>query len=278
MSSAPINSIIPHSLVDGPGNRTAIFVQGCNLRCLYCHNPETQVLCLHCGICVPECPQGALSIQAGKVVWDKASCTACDTCISVCPYSSSPKVRIKTAEEVFAEVERNIPFISGITVSGGECTLYPKFLTELFRLAKAKHLSCLLDTNGMVKLSNFPELLSLCDGVMLDVKAWDEKVHRALTGRGNKTVKENLKFLSEAEKITELRIVCLPGEVDAEAVLTGIRETIGDRAESTKLKLIKFRAQGVKGRLASAESPSEKYMDELRLKAKALGFQAVSIH
>ena len=65
--TAPVNRIIPFSAVDGPGNRTAVFLQGCNIDCKYCHNPETRALCIHCGMCVQKCPTGALQLVEGKV-------------------------------------------------------------------------------------------------------------------------------------------------------------------------------------------------------------------
>jgi pyruvate-formate lyase-activating enzyme len=65
--TAPVNKIIPFSSVDGPGNRTAVFLQGCNFDCKYCHNPETRNLCVNCMACVSKCPTGALSEKAGKV-------------------------------------------------------------------------------------------------------------------------------------------------------------------------------------------------------------------
>ena len=58
---ALVNRIIHTSVVDGPGNRAAIFLQGCNYTCSYCHNPETIHRCVHCGVCVPVCPTGALT-------------------------------------------------------------------------------------------------------------------------------------------------------------------------------------------------------------------------
>ena len=66
----PVNKIIPFSAVDGPGNRTAVFVQGCNFNCRYCHNPETRSLCRSCGECVEKCPKQALYIENGKVLED----------------------------------------------------------------------------------------------------------------------------------------------------------------------------------------------------------------
>ena len=68
-AAAPVNRILPLSTVDGPGCRAAVFLQGCNLACAYCHNPETQNLCTGCGACVPACPAGALSLESDRVRW-----------------------------------------------------------------------------------------------------------------------------------------------------------------------------------------------------------------
>ncbi|MFQ9394370.1 MAG: 4Fe-4S cluster-binding domain-containing protein [Lachnospiraceae bacterium] len=128
----PVNKIIPFSAVDGPGNRTAVFLQGCNFDCRYCHNPETRNLCRNCGSCVGKCPKGALfTDEDGKVRFCPEKCCGCDTCIHVCPFGCSPRIRMMCAEEVFAEVKKQQPYIRGITVSGGECTLYPDFLEKL---------------------------------------------------------------------------------------------------------------------------------------------------
>lgn len=238
MIKAPVRRIIPHSLVDGPGNRTAIFLQGCNLRCAYCHNPETQ-----------------------KIYTD----------------NSSAEIEWMTAKEVFEEVEKNIPFIRGITLSGGECTLYPEFLTELFTLVQKAGLSCLIDTNGSIDLSKYPELMEVCTGVMLDVKAWDEKKFKRLTGGNNEVVKKNLKYLADVNKLEEIRIVCIEDEVDTEDILKGIKTAIGDKIKTTKLRLIKFRNHGVIGRLKDANSPSDEYMNGLKEMALKIGFEKIII-
>ncbi|HHT96741.1 MAG TPA: YjjW family glycine radical enzyme activase [Clostridiales bacterium] len=277
-NTTPINKIIPLSMVDGPGNRTAIFLQKCNLVCAYCHNPETQNMCNHCGICVEGCPTAALTISdENKVLWNEDLCISCDRCIKVCPYNASPKIKNMTAEEVFDEVKKNIPFIRGITVSGGECTLYPKFLTELFELAKKERLTCLIDFNGTIDLTLFDELITICDGVMIDVKSWDKELFRELTGGSNINIIKNLKYLAEKDKIEEIRIVCLENEVDAENIIDNLDKTIGEKAYKIKLKLIKFRKFGVRGRLSNYSSPSEEYMEKLKNQAIDKGYKNVII-
>lgn len=274
MARAPVNRILPVSVVDGPGNRTAVFLQGCNIACAYCHNPETQQMCRGCGVCVDTCPAGALALAEGRVVWDSARCADCDTCIKLCPHFASPKVRDMEAAEVFEAIRPGLPFIRGITVSGGECSLRPEFLRELFTLVRAEGRTCLMDSNGQVDLSRLPALMAVCDGVMLDVKSWDGETHRRLTGAGNEVVKRNLRFLDEAGKLEEVRIVCLPPEVDAEAAVDGVAAALRDPA-SIRLKLIKFRPFGVRGPLAQRTAPEDGYMESLRRRAEAAGFRTV---
>ena len=177
-----VTKIIPFSSVDGPGNRTAIFLQGCNINCKYCHNPETRNHCVNCGLCVQVCPQKALSLENGKVSFDASACISCDTCIKTCPHGSTPKTRLMTAEEVMEIVRKQVPFIRGITVSGGECMLQPDFVAELFKLAKKENLGTLIDSNGTIDFREYPELLSVSDGVMLDIKAFFPEDHMNVTG------------------------------------------------------------------------------------------------
>lgn len=277
MKRVPLNKIIPFSVVDGIGNRTSIFLQGCNIHCGYCHNPETQKLCRDCGQCVEGCPAQALYMEEGRVRWDAGKCIHCDRCIAVCPYFASPKIRYMDAQEVFEEVVKGIPFIRGITVSGGECMLYPEFLTELFGMAKEKSLTCFADSNGTVDFSKYPDLLASCDGVMLDVKSWQEDVYQALTGGTNEIVKKNLRLLAELGKLEEIRIVCLPGQVDAKEAIEGIKKTIPEYIENVKLKLIMFRNFGVQGTFAEFSSPTREYMEGLKKSALAAGFQKITI-
>ena len=272
---APINKIIDFSTVDGPGCRTSVFVQKCNIHCLYCHNPETQNLCINCGKCVSKCPNGALSFQNNKVIWDKNLCINCDTCINVCENHASPKVLNLEAREVFERILKNRPFIRGITVSGGECSLYPDFLEELFELCHKYNLTTLLDSNGMVKLEEHKKLMDLTDGVMLDIKSWDLNTYQKLVGFDNKNVKENLAYLNKINKIEELRIVYVKGYVDAYNCIDGIKSVIGENISKVRLKLITFRQNGVKGILKNYPSPTINDMQDLYNYAINQGFKNV---
>lgn len=269
---APVNRIIPFSAVDGPGNRTAVFVQGCTFNCVYCHNPETIRACIHCGLCVEVCPAGALRLEAGRVVYDAGRCAMCDACIRRCPHLSSPRIRWMSAEEVMGEVRRNVPFVRGVTVSGGECTLQREFLLELAPMVHAEGLDLLLDSNGGYPFFEDAELTEAVDGVMLDVKAWDDAGHRKLTGVSNENVLHNLSFLAQLGKLTEVRTVNVPEWMDARETVRNVCATLRKLgAEKMPYKLIRFRPMGVREQYRSLRTPSDAEMEELARIAHDMG-------
>ena len=275
---APVNKIIPFSSVDGPGNRTAIFLQGCNFKCAYCHNPETISACIHCGACVKACPAGALQMENGRVVYDICKCTLCDACIKACKNMASPRIRWMDADAVLHEVEKNRPFVRGITISGGECTLHRNFLLELAQKAKAAGLHVLLDSNGSYDFSADPELVSAIDGVMLDVKAWDEAVHFKLTGISNAMVRENLSYLAQAGKLEEVRSVIAPGVMDAEATVENVSRILAAHGGNIRYKLIQYRPMGVRAQFKETlRIPENEYIQSLAAKANASGAANVGI-
>ena len=279
MIKAPVNKIIPSSVVDGPGNRTAVFFQSCNFNCRYCHNPETINMCINCGQCVETCPAGALSIADGKVIWDENKCCACDTCIKTCPNCASPRIMYMSAAEIWDRIEPNLPFIRGITVSGGECTLQAELVRELFAIAKEHGLGTLLDSNGSYDFRSHPQLLEVSDGVMLDVKADNEERHRWLTGQSIDRVLENLEYLASIGKLEEVRTVCMPDQLNSagtiETVAAILKPYLADR--DIRYKLIKYRHYGVRQQYRDFREPDQQYMEQLRQLAEDRGFSNIVI-
>ena len=274
--TAPVNKIIPFSSVDGYGNRTAIFLQGCNQNCLYCHNPETIRMCIACGRCVDACPANALSLQEGRVDFQIDKCCSCDTCIRICPHDASPRIRNLTPKEVFREISPNLPFISGITTSGGECMRHPAFLTALFSLVRKEGKTTFIDTNGQIPLKDYPELLEVTDKTMIDLKAGDDEDHIRLTGLGVSQVVENIRLAASLDKLYEIRTVVVPGIVDNEKTVRLGSQLIASWP-SVRYKLIKYRPFGVRREYADIPVPDDKTMESLRQTAWDLGVKNVVI-
>lgn len=279
MLKARINKIIDSSVVDGPGNRTAIFFQSCNFNCRYCHNPETIHMCRNCGICVDHCPKHALFFKDKEVVWNEMDCCGCDTCIHICPFSASPKTKEMTVEEVWKQIEKNLPFIRGITVSGGECTLQAEFVIELFRIAKGHGLTALLDSNGSYAFKEHPEILEVSDGVMLDVKADCEQKHQWLTGHSIDIVLENLSYLAGIGKLEEIRTVCIPEILNNERTIELAAEILSPylQQQNIRYKLIRYRPFGVREEYRNYRQPDDAYMNQLKDLAYLKGFRDIVI-
>ena len=279
MERVVVNKIIPFSSVDGPGNRTAVFLQGCNINCKYCHNPETRGMCVNCGECVEKCPVGALFFTDGKVTFDSTKCVQCDTCIHTCRHDSSPRTRIMDAAQVYEEVKKQVPFIRGITVSGGECMLHPQFLTELFTLARADGLGTLIDSNGTIDFSGQKELLEVSDGVMLDIKAFSSEEHKKITDFGNEIVLKNAQILSTYGKLYEVRAVIVPTLYDTEQSIIHMAEFLKPLYEKNRfrIKIIAYRPMGVREEYSHYPVPSRDYLEHLAEILREYGFEDLII-
>jgi pyruvate formate lyase activating enzyme len=259
---APVNRILRSSIVDGPGNRAAVFLQGCNYDCVYCHNPETISLCSSCGLCVKVCPAGALSAagqtdgdgKAAGIRWDREKCALCDACLKACPHNSSPRVRLMSPAQVMAEIEVSRAFIRGVTVSGGECTLHADFLYALGRLVKEKSLTFFLDSNGSYDFAGDADLMAVTDAVMLDVKAAPAEYSR-VTGRNDGGILEKVDFLAKTGKLWEVRTVVSPGLMDTASLVEKVcsrlaisagPQGLAGNAGMPRYKLIRYRPVGVR--------------------------------
>ena len=274
---AVVNRIIPFSSVDGPGNRTAIFLQGCNIDCKYCHNPETRGMCTNCGLCVSKCPVGALTTKEGRVVFEPSRCVQCDTCIHICPHDSSPRTCLMSPDEVYEKVKKQIPYIRGISVSGGECMLRPDFLTELFCLAKNDKLGTLIDSNGTIDFEKYQRLLDVTDGVMLDIKAFDKSEHIKVTGASNEMVLKNAVYLAKIGKLYEVRAVIVPDLYDTEKSIRQIGDFLSPYLSygDIRIKIIAYRPMGVREQYSHYQVPDKEYLSFLADILREKGFNNI---
>ncbi|MBB6217386.1 YjjW family glycine radical enzyme activase [Anaerosolibacter carboniphilus] len=277
MTKGYVHKIIPFSAVDGPGNRMVIFLQGCNFNCIYCHNPETIHLCNHCGICSTCCPYSALDWKDGKVDWNQDLCQHCDHCIKACPHTSSPKVREMNVEEVISQIQKVRPFISGITVSGGECTLQIDFVKELFKKAKDMGLTTFLDTNGFVSMGHLKILGEDMDMAMVDLKAWDVEAHEMLTGQENTLVLQSIRYLAAQRKLYEVRTVIVPALLDNHETVQKTGQLLAMLDPDIRYKLIRFRPIGVRKEAANLKEPSDELMEDLMDLARKEGCKHIII-
>jgi pyruvate formate lyase activating enzyme len=276
-NKAVVNKIIPFSNVDGPGNRVAIFFQGCNINCVYCHNHETINNCIHCLECVPGCPTGAIKAVDGKVVFDEKLCTECDQCIKTCRYSSSPRTREYNIEELYEYIDGFKAFVRGITVSGGEPTLHAEFITELFKKVKPLGLTCFVDTNGFFDKEQIADLIEETDKFMVDIKAVDRI--ETLCGTKMKHNLDNLKYLLEKDKVYEVRTVITKDYMDVENTLYTVAAIIKDYPEVI-YKLIRVHATGLRDEQKvklQGSIPSEEYVKQLAEQVKEIGVQKIEL-
>ena len=279
-TQATVSKILTYSVVDGPGNRLVIFLQGCNFTCAGCHNPHTIGQCNHCGECVPACHVDALSLVDGRIAFDPLACDQCDACLDACPISANPMVREYSVAEILALAREHRPFLTGITISGGEPTMQLGFVIELFRAIKADKelagLSCLIDSNGHLGASGWDSVLPVTDGVMLDIKGFEDSTHRALTGQQNVASLESARILNAAGKLYELRFLLIPGKTDSDAELDSLIGLVKELGDNTRVRLNAFQHHGVRGDALGWAKMTEAGVDKAVERLRAAGITNVA--
>jgi pyruvate formate lyase activating enzyme len=181
------------------------------------------------------------------------------------------------AARVMEEIEPVLVYIRGITVSGGECTLYPAFLRELGAKAHAHALTFFLDSNGNYDFAADPALLRVTDGVMLDIKA-DAAEYRAVAGdaAASAPVLDRAVFLAERGKLWEVRTVVSPGLFDAAVAVEETCRRLAGTASPPRYKLIRYRPIGVRKEAAARLcEPDDAYMRSLAAVCDAFGIRSV---
>lgn len=206
-----VHSVESFGLVDGPGVRYVVFVQGCNMRCKFCHNPDTWNIN----------SERDYKEYTPKQLFDKA-------------YRCKPYWG-KTG---------------GITVSGGEPLLQMEFVTEFFKIAKQKGIHTTIDTAGnpftMEEpfFSKFVELMKYTDLVMLDIKHMDQDGHKSLTGQNNANILEMARWLSDNGKEMWIRRVLVPGITDDKDELKRLKEFIDSLKTVSRVEILPYHTLG----------------------------------
>jgi len=211
---------------DGPGIRTTVFLKGCPLTCLWCHNPESQsrdpeILyspdqCIACGHCAAVCPHGCHTMVEGVHEYDRTLCKQCGLCTEEC-YSQALELagRPMTVEQVLEEVLRDRPFYEtsdgGMTVSGGEPMVQFSFAKALLTQAKDQGIHTCLDTTGVAPVARYRELTDLVDLYLYDLKETDPERHKMTVGAPLDIVLENMKEIDRLGSSMILRCPIIPG-------------------------------------------------------------------
>lgn len=198
---------LPFTWVDGPGNRIVFFFQGCNFDCTACHNPQTIPL-------------------------------------------ESVHAHTWSVDDMLQRVRESMPYITGVTVSGGEATLQHEFLLELFTRIRTEvefsRLTTFIDSNGHVTRDVWDALAPVTDGVMLDLKAFDDTLHHELTGQSNALVLDSIRYLADRGLLYETRLMLVPGVNDSDAQLHDIGTWLMGVDPEMRVKINHFHAHGTR--------------------------------
>lgn len=259
MKRGIIFDIQKFSIHDGPGIRTTVFLKGCPLNCLWCHNPESKNArpeisfipekCVGCGHCVAACANACHRFVDGCHVYDRAACRHCGQCAAEC-YARSLEVigREMAIEEVMAEVLKDVPFYEtsggGMTVSGGEPMAQFRFTRQLLRQAKVKGLHNCLETSGFAPSRQYEELLPLVDLFLYDCKETDPNRHLEFTGVPLEPIASNLLRLDAAGAKIILRCPIIPGLNARDDHLRAIAELANKLANLQEVHILPYHPLG----------------------------------
>ena len=216
------------ALNDGAGIRTTVFLKGCPLRCIWCHNPEglsprrevyvRESRCTHCGLCLRPCTH--------------PECQGLGRCLHICPQNlvSAAGVEWESAALARRLLEQSDVYEStggGVTLSGGEPLRQAEFCVGLLERLRGR-VHCALETSGYAAPGVFRQVVSQCDFVYMDLKLADRAAHIEYTGVPNDRILENAAWLRRSGKPHCFRTPLIPGITDSEENLRAVARIAGD--------------------------------------------------
>lgn len=270
------------SIHDGPGARTTVFFKGCNLKCKWCHNPESistkvqiefnQERCIGCGACFKVCPNCAHYLDENKVHGiNRIKCDGCLLCTEICYANALVAVGIQVdSNYLFKSILTDEIYyknsLGGVTFSGGECMLQIDFLSEILSKCKERGIHTAVDTAGNVPWSYFEKIMDVTDLFLYDVKAADTNRHKQITGIGNDLILQNLRSLSEIGKHIHVRIPFIVDYnhdqiEDIAEILKPLNITKVELLPYHKLGNSKYTSLGIKNELLEIQVPRSEMVD-----------------
>ena len=299
MQFGVVSNIQKYSIQDGPGIRTTVFLKGCPLDCWWCHNPEgrspkpeivvLETRCIRCGECVKVCPHLSSAASAEPPLQGGTECEVCGACVEACPTGGRQAVGIRmSVDEVLDGIMKDRIFYDdskgGVTFSGGEPLMQPRFLAALLEECRLKGIHTAIDTCGYAPKEILMAVAPLADLFLYDLKLMDEARHLEYTGVSNKLILENLQWLGQAHDKIWIRVPIIPGVNDGEGQLEALARFASSIPGVKQVNLLpyhttgvpKFRRLGQAYRLAEVKPPSADFMAAAVAKFTACGLKTSS--
>lgn len=221
-----------YAIHDGPGIRTTVFIKGCPLRCVWCHNPESwsplpqrlykQNKCIGCSSCISICPQHGLHLTPEGIQSTGEQCLHCGKCAEECPAVAMEICGKEwSIEDLLSEILREKEVMNngggGVTISGGEPLMHPEFTLSLLKAIGREGIHRAVDTTLFASPHTVIDVARECELFLIDLKSMDSEVHKKFTGVSNEVILQNLNLIASLDHPYYIRIPLISGVNSSES-------------------------------------------------------------